>query len=154
MPIVRCPNCDDALDVDTRELGTTVQCDACDHEFRAKRSRRDDEDDEEDRRPRNRQTSLSGQREKEKKDNRTVLIVLVILCVVLGLPCLGCLGFIIYTNTAKVGFTAQWVDQSLNAQDGTTIAMSGFPANPVLQSFTDANGNGLGRRLAISTTPM
>lgn len=150
MPIVRCPNCDEALQVDTRYLGTTIECDACDHEFRAKRSRRDDEDEAEDERPRRQRRSMSEQRTEEKKTNRTVWIVLMILAVVIGLPCLGCIGFVIYTNTAKVGFTAPWVDQSLNGQDGNVIATASFPANPISQSFSDASGNGVGELLGYS----
>ena len=150
MPILRCPNCDEALDVVTRELGTTVQCDACDHEFRAKRSRRDEVEDEEDELPQRRRSSRANHREKEKKDNRTVFWIVGTVLVVLGLPCLGCLGFIIYTNTAKVGFTTPWVDQSLNAQDGKTIVMASFPANSVTQSFNDASGNGRGELIGYS----
>jgi hypothetical protein len=143
MAKVRCPSCNEALDVHPDDLGTTVDCPSCDFTFRAKRSRQDDEHHDEER-PRRRRTRMAENRDDEKKTNRTVFWIVGIILVVLGLPCLGCLGFIIYTNTAKVGFNGTWTDHSVNAQEGTPIATASFPAIPVSQSFSDAAGNGFG----------
>jgi hypothetical protein len=149
MPIVRCPHCDEADEVPTRDLGTSIECHACGTGFRAKRSQHDEDEDVD--QPRRRRTSMSQQRDEEKKTNRTVFWIVACILVVLGLPCLGCVGFIIYTNTAKVNLSAPWTDHSLLDRDDRVLAIANFPRNPVNEPITSYLINANGSVLTFSS---
>ena len=129
MPRTRCPGCNTVMAVHTEDLGTKIDCENCGELFRAKRDRDEDE--------------LENQ-ERERRTNRTAWIIACVVLVLLGIPCLACVGFLIYVNTAKVGFDKPWVTASLTAGLDGNIASASFPATPASNGLEDDVNTGDG----------
>lgn len=169
MPIIRCPHCDDRVEIEDDWYGRRIACPSCDKSFTPqpeggspRRTADDDddrprgrsryarnEDDRDDRPPpRSRSRSRSYDDPPPKKGNAVLWVILILVGVFVVLPCVSCVGFIIYANTVKETFAGPWSDQSLTPVAGGPPAVTAsFPKTPVSRSLTDAANGGSGSTL-------
>jgi hypothetical protein len=157
VPIIRCPNCNDQVEIEDDWYGRRIACPNCDEKFTPRRSRDDDGDRpssrrraayDDDDRPRRRSRYDADDRP-AKKGNTVLWVVLSLVGVFVVLPCVGCVGFVIYVNTAKETFDGSWTDQSVAAGGGPAVTAS-FPKSPVSRALMDAVNNGNGTALGYS----
>jgi hypothetical protein len=118
---VRCPACNEELEIDERHEGEEIECGSCFEKFvakaesdrpsrRSKRSRRDDDDDDEyeDRPRRRRRRSSHGGGEGFGTGGGGSAAMLSIVCGILSLPlgCCWCLGLPVAIAGIAFGISA------------------------------------------------
>ncbi len=156
MPIIKCPNCGDRMQVDPSDLGERVICPGCDHRFAAQDDSGDERSqsrgrDAEERRPRSRSRDDDFDRPRKKKSNALLYIILGLVAVFVVLPCVGCIGFGIYVDKAKQSFGGTWTDHPVISLDGGAAPVTAsFPIAPVSGSLNDAGNSGTGATLCFS----
>ena len=151
MPIIRCPQCSEKMQVDGGDLGERVVCPGCDHRFAAREDAPDNERPSERSRPNSRLDDGFDRPRPKAKSNKTLWIILIAVTVLLVLPCAGCIGFVIYVNTAKESFAGPWADHSVTSFDGGPAPVTAsFPAPPISGVLTDTVNGGNGAALAFN----
>jgi hypothetical protein len=159
VPTVRCPACDDRIEIETDWYGRTVACPTCDRQFTPRRPGRDDreDDDRDDDRPRRRSPSWEDDDEYDRprrtrrrerpvrKSGGGVGWVLGIIGGVLLLGCLGCGGWLVYTFTSPISYPDPWVTQSI--PDGTCSVQ--FPRSPQSESLSDSFAGTVGTKYSV-----
>ena len=167
MPTVRCPGCDDAIEIEADWYGRTVACPTCDRRFTPRRPGRDRDDEDDDRRERGATPPEPPTRRRYRADDedddrrpsrrrrpapksggRGTWLVLGILGGVLALGCLGCGGWGVWSFTAPIDYSAPWVTQS--TPDGTCSIQ--FPRTPRSESVGDALGGTTGTKWSLIET--
>lgn len=143
MPIIRCPHCDDRVEIDDDWYGRRISCPSCDQSFTPKRTGRSDDDtdgedrprrrafdnDDGDDRPRPRRRSkYDDDGPAKKKGNPVLWVVLTLVVVFVVLPCGGCIGFFVWANNAQESFNDPWADASAGTPPVVTAS---FPKPPV-----------------------
>ncbi len=151
MPIIRCPQCSEKMQVDRGDLGERVVCPGCDHRFAAREDAPDDDRPSDRGRPNSRLDDGFDRPRQPAKSNKLLWIILALVGLFVVLPCLGCVGFVIYVNTAKESFAGPWTDHSVTGLDSGSAAVSAsFPAVPVSSSLNDSLNSGTGSALAFN----
>lgn len=150
MPFVRCPACDEEMEIEPEWYGRKVACPSCDKRFVARRpgaaeededepdarprrrSRAWEEDDEDDDRPR-RNTKRRTERPLPMSRGTRQLILAVAIAGPILLMCLGCGGWAAFAVFGPVNYPEPWVTQAL--PDGS--ASMRFPNAPTPESLGD-----------------
>lgn len=150
MPTVRCPGCDDTVEIEPDWYGRRVACPACDRQFTARRPSDDPDEDYEDRKPRRRR-AWEDDEDDDPKPRRTKsrrreerpqgmsrggkqLMVLGIVGGTLLLVCGGCVGLGWFWIFAPVNYSNAWVPQTL--PDGSYTVQ--FPKRPDSEPLGDS----------------
>lgn len=131
MPFVRCPACDEEMEIEADWYGRRVACPSCDKQFVARRPG-EAEDDEEDARSRRRTRAWEDDDEEDdrplrKKKHRPERPMpmgrgtkqLILTAAIVGpilLMCLGCGGWLAYLIFAPVSYPEPWVAHALPDQ--------------------------------------
>lgn len=167
MPIIRCPNCNDNIEIEDDWYGRRIACPSCDKTFtpergggggrsrrasdederdddRPRRRPRDD-DDRDDDRPRPRKRSRYDD-DPPKKGSPVGWIILALVGVFVVLPCVSCIGFIVWGNTAKESFNDPWSDTAVGSPGVVTAS---FPKPPVTK-FPNVTGSTGGEVMGYS----
>ena len=154
MPIIRCPQCQEKMQVDRGDLDERVVCPRCDHRFAAREDSLAEggEDRPTDRgRARSRPADDFDRPRRKPKSSRALWITLGIVGALVFLVCGGCIGFAVYVNTAKESFAGSWTDQSVASVDGGVAPVSAsFPMLPVSSTLGDSANGGAGTELAFN----
>lgn len=144
MPSVRCPACDEVMEIEPDWYGRKVACPSCDKQFvarrpgesdedepdeRPKRRRAWDEDEDEDDRPK-RKRPKRRERPKPMSRGMNQLLLVGIIGGGILLTVLGCCGFAAYQVFKPVSYPEPWVTQSL--PDGSYSVR--FPKPPSADS--------------------
>ena len=143
MPTVRCPGCDEAMDIEADWYGRRVACPTCDRQFTARRPGAPDDGDDEPR-PRRRSSRYDDDdfddrpKRRERRERKPEgmsrggkqLMTLGIVGGVLLLLCGGCgvWGWVAFTG--PVDYSAKWVTQPL---PDNSYSMD-FPRSPKVVS--------------------
>lgn len=161
MPIIRCPHCDDRVEIDDDWYGRRINCPSCDQTFTPKRSGRSDDRDE-DERPSRRRASDDDDRDRDdsprsrrrskydddgppkKKGSAVLWVVLILVVLFVVLPCGGCIGFMVWGMNAKESFNGPWSDASVGPGGEVTASFPKTPSNKYLNvsgsTTTDVKG--------------
>ncbi len=142
MPIIRCPSCDDRVEIEDDWYGRRIACPSCDKTFTPERERggdrprraADDRDDDrprrrprdDDRRPSRSRSRYDGDPPK-KKGSPVGWIILGLVGVFVVLPCVSCIGFFVWANHAQESFNDPWADTAIGSPVVVTAA---FPKPP------------------------
>lgn len=167
MPIIRCPSCNDQVEIEDDWYGRRIACPSCDHTFTPRRGdergdrddsprRRDDRDDDrprrsyggDDDRPPRRRSRYDADDRPAKKGNGALWIVLALVGVFVVLPCVGCIGFVIWGMNAKQSFDGPWADHSAGTPPVVTAS---FPKPPKSKFITVA-GSSSGELMGFDNT--
>jgi hypothetical protein len=153
VPVIRCPKCDNPVEIERDWFGRRIACPACDHQFTPRRSMTDEPDDRSDRddfddRPR-RTRSRYEPPPRKNRGNAVLWIVLSLVGVFVVLPCVGCVGFVVWGMTAKQSFDGPWADFSVTGSDGGVAVSASFPKPPVARSLSDTPQGGSGSALGF-----
>ena len=150
MPSVRCPGCDEVVEIEPDWYGRKVACPSCDMRFVARRPGAPDEDEPDDRPKRRRawDDDEDDDRPKKKAKRRErpqpmgrgakQLLAVGVIGGGLLLCCLGCVGWGAFQVMAPVSYPEPWVSQSL--PDGAYSVR--FPRRPVAEGGNDPLGGG------------
>ena len=154
MPSVRCPACDEDMEIEPDWYGRKVACPSCDKQFVARRPGAP-EDDDEDARPRRRpraweEDNEPDDRPRRKKTRRPERPMpmgrgtrQLIWALAIGGPillmCLGCGGWLGFAFFAPASYPEPWVTQSL--PDGSYSMR--FPRSPKSESTGEEFGFGV-----------
>ena len=151
MPIIRCPQCSEKMQVDRGDLGERVVCPGCDHRFAAREDAPDDDRPSDRGRPNSRLDDGFDRPRPKTKSNKLLWIILALVSLFVVLPCLGCIGFFVYFDNAKADFPASWTDHSLTATDRTPSPVTAaFPTPPVTKFLRDPENDGTGSTLSVN----
>ncbi len=151
MPIIRCPNCREKMQVDPGDLDERVVCPGCDHRFAAREDSPDDDRPTDRGRSRSRPVDDLDRPRPKAKSNKLLWIILVLVGLFIVLPCLGCIGFFVYFGNAKADFPATWTDHSLTATDrAPSPVTASFPTAPVTKFLRDPDNDGTGSTLSVN----
>ncbi len=137
MPVIRCPHCDDRIEIEDDWYGRRIACPSCDTTFTPERERGGD-------RPRRGYDDDRHRRRRydddppKKKGNAALWIILTLLGVFVVLPCAGCIGFFAWVGTAKESFNDPWADNSVGGSPPAVAAS--FPRPPV-SKFLNVTGS-------------
>lgn len=157
MPIIRCPHCDDRVEIEDDWYGRRIACPSCDRQFTPQRGDRDDRDekprgrsddwdDDRDTRDRKYRPGREDDRPRRrrrydddppKKGNAVLWIVLSLVAVFVVLPCVGCIGYVAWFANATQSFDGPWADHSAGTPPVVTAS---FPKPPVAK-FLDVKGS-------------
>jgi hypothetical protein len=177
VPIIRCPNCDESVEIEDDWYGRAVACPACDRQFTPRRGnaagtarrtprreerdddrprRREYEDDRYDDRPRRSRDRYDEyddrprRRPERPRSGGGVWLVLGILGGVMLLGCLGCGGWLVYAFTAPVSYPDPWVTQPLADDPGTSMQ---FPRTPASERLGDTISGDVGTKYSLIESP-
>lgn len=140
MPVIRCPNCRESVEIESDWYGRRIACPSCDARFTPERpDRRDDlddrprrrdrdYDDRDDDRPRRRRRYDDAP--SRKKGGAGLWIVLALVGVLVVLPCVGCIGFVVWGMNAEQSFDGPWADHSAGSNAEVTAS---FPKTPSIK---------------------
>lgn len=139
MPTVRCPGCDDGIEIEPDWYGRKVACPTCEYRFTPRRPGRVGADDEPDPPAGRRRAREGGEGEedrprKRKRRERPLpmsrgMRQLILFGSIGGgilLCCLGCVGWLGYQIWGPMDYSVGWTTQSL--EDGSYSAQ--FPRSP------------------------
>lgn len=167
MPIIRCPSCDDRVEIEDDWYGRRIACPSCDKTFTPERERgggddrprraadddRDapprrrprDDDRDDDRRP-SRSRSRYDDDPPKKKGNPVLWIILGLVGVFVVLPCVSCIGFMVWANNAQESFNDPWADTAVGSP---AVVTASFPKPPVTK-YPNVSGSTGGEVMGYS----
>ncbi len=148
MPIIRCPSCDDRVEIEDDWYGRRIACPSCDKTFTPERERGGgdrprraaDAGDRDDDRPR-RSRSRSRYDDDPPKSGGGLKWVLISLAVFGLLVCGGCVGVVVWVMNAKESFSGQWADHSAGVNGEVTASFPKPPTRkyPSVSASTDGH---------------
>jgi hypothetical protein len=157
VPIIRCPECNDQVEIEDDWYGRRIACPSCDRTFtprrrddrdddrddRPARRRAQDDDRDDDRPPRQRRSRSRSPYDADdrpaKKGNTVLWVVLALVGVFVVLPCVGCIGFVVWGMNARQSFDGPWADHAAGTPPQVTAS---FPKPPKSKFVSVAGSTG------------
>lgn len=152
MPIIRCPNCADQVEIEDDWYGRRIACPNCDEKFTPRRSRfGDDEGDDRpsrrpayDDRPSRRRSRYDADARLPKNSNVALWVVLWVVVAPVMLLCIGCGGWLVWVGNATESFNGTWADTGVGSPPVVTASFPKPPTGKFLTVTASSGGEVVG----------